>query len=79
MKKILFTEIEMICINEHKETCIAVARAAMERSGINFDEIEEINNHYENHSWGSTTDRKYRSAAINKAISKVAASPLSYI
>ena len=51
---------------------------AMERNRIIFDDIERINNHYEEHRWGSDTDRKYRKTAINKAIKKVAANPLSY-
>ena len=79
MKKIIFTEIEMETIREHGETCYAVAKAAMERSGLSFDDIEEINNHYENHRWGSDADRRYRQTAVNKAIRKVSANPLMYV
>jgi hypothetical protein len=78
MKQIIFTETELIAIREHGETCPAVARQAMERSKLSFDDIEQINDHYEVHTWGSNTDRKYRKAAINKAIQKVAANPLDY-
>ncbi len=79
MKKIIFTDAEMGTIKERGETCLAVALAAMERSKLNFDDIEEINQHYENHRWGSDADRKYRKAAINKAARKVAANPLLYV
>ena len=79
MKKIIFTETEMQAINTHGETCFAVAEAAMKRSSYNFDDIEQINDHYENHTWGSNTDRKYRKSAIKKAIHKVASCPLNYI
>ena len=78
MKKIQWTEEELKSIKEHGETCITVARQAMERSQINFDEIEQINDHYESHEWGSNADRKYRKSAINKAIAKVAGNPLAY-
>ncbi len=79
MKKILFTDDEMATIKDRGETCFAVAFAAMERSGLSFDDIEEINQHYENHRWGSGADRKYRKAAINKAARKVAANPMLYV
>lgn len=79
MKKIVFTDVEMRAINMYGKTCASVAREAMIRSGLSFDDIEEINNHYETHNWGSNTDRKYRKAAINRAVSKVAAHPLEYI
>lgn len=78
MKKIEFTPAEMEQIKMHGETCGAVARAAMERSGLNFDDIEQINDHYETHRWGSNADRRYREAAVNKAIRRVAANPLLY-
>jgi hypothetical protein len=78
MKKAIFTESELETIRQHGETCAAVARAAMERGGFNFDDIEQITGHSESHRWGSNTDRKYRSRAINKAISIVAANPLQY-
>lgn len=79
MKKIVFSESEMISIRKYGETCAAVARDAMTRSGLSFDDIEQINDHYEVHNWGSNTDRKYRKSAVNKAIAKVAANPLNYI
>ena len=78
MKRIQWTESEMKSIQEHGETCPAIARAAMERSGLNFDDIERINEHFENHTWGSNTDRRYRKAAINKAIQKVCSNPLQF-
>jgi hypothetical protein len=78
MKKVIFTPAELETIREHGVTCEAVARAAMERSGFNFDDIERVNEHYEEHRWGSDTDRRYRKAAVNKAIRRVAANPLAY-
>ena len=78
MKKIEFTPAEMEQINLHGETCDAVARAAMQRSGLNFDDIERINEHYEQHRWGSDADRRYRKAAVAKAVRRVAANPLMY-
>ena len=69
---------ELEIIKRQGEVCQAVARVAMERSGINFDHIEQINEHFESHVWGSNTDRKYRKSAINKAIAKVCANPLMY-
>ena len=79
MKKIIFTAGELAAIREHGETCQAVAKDAMQRSGFSFDDIEQINDHYESHNWGSDADRKYRRSAVNKAVSKVAANPLAYI
>lgn len=78
MKKITFNDEEMAIIKEHGELCAAVARAAMERNKLNFDDIEMINDHFETHEWGSNIDRKYRKAAINKAIHKVAENPFKY-
>ena len=78
MKIIQWNAAETAMIEAHGELCIAVARAAMERNGLNFDQVERINDHYENHVWGSNTDRKYRKAAINKAILKVAGNPMEY-
>lgn len=78
MKKIEFNDEEMETIRQHGELCSAVARKAMERAKLNFDDIERINDHYETHEWGSNTDRKYRKSAINKAIHKVAGNPLKY-
>ena len=78
MNKIKWTAEEIEAIKIHGETCEAVARAAMERSGLNFDDIERINDHYETHRWGSDTDRRYRKAAVNRAVRRVAANPLKY-
>lgn len=78
-KKIQWTEREREFILEHGEVCIAVAQSAMERSRLNFDDIEDINQHYETHRWGSNADRKYRKSAINKAIQKVAANARDYL
>lgn len=57
----------------------AMARACMERNQLNFDHVERINNHYESHRWGSDTDRRYRKAAVNRAIKAVAADPRAYL
>lgn len=79
MKNIQWTKEEVDRINANGgETCAAVARTAMERSGLSFDDIEQINDHYENHRWGSNADRAYRKTATNKAINKVAENPLKY-
>jgi hypothetical protein len=78
VNKINWTEEEKSTIAIHGETCLAVAEKAMVRSCLNFDDIERINNHYENHIWGSNTDRQYRKTAIRKAVAKVAANPLNY-
>jgi len=79
MKKILWTVEEQASITQFGETCAAVAKAAMLRSGFNFDDIEEITGHSESHNWGSNADRKYRSAAVNKAVAIVAANPMQYV
>ena len=79
MRKIKWTKEEVDRIKANGgETCAAVARAAMERSELSFDDIEDINEHYENHRWGSNTDRAYKKRAVNKAIMKVAENPLKY-
>lgn len=57
----------------------AMARACMERNHLNFDHIERINNRYESHKWGSDADRRYRKAAVNRAIKAVAADPRAYL
>lgn len=79
MRKIIFTDQELKTIAERKETCYTVAEQAMKRSELSFDDIEEINEHYESHKWGSNADRKYRKTAVNKAINKIAKNPLQYI
>ena len=78
MKKIIFNKLELQCIEKYGELCLASALEAIDRSDINFDDIERINEHYENHRWGSNADRKYRKAAINKAILKVASNPKKF-
>ena len=78
MNKIKWTAEEIEAIKIHGETCMAVAEAAMRRSGINFDDIEQINNHFESHVWGSNADRAYRKRAIKKAVAIVARNPLKY-
>lgn len=78
MKIIQWNAAETAMIEARGELCMAVARAAMERNGLNFDQIERINNHYEDHVWGSNADRRYRNAAVNRAVAKVAANPLVY-
>ena len=78
MKKIIWNEAELKAIKTYGEICLAMAKEAMERNELNFDDIEEINEHYENHNWGSNADRAYRKRAVNKAVLKVAASPAKY-
>ena len=78
MKSIIWDDAELASIRIHGETCPAVARQAMERSNINFDDIEEINGVSKEYRWGSDADRKYRKSAVNKAVRKVASDPLSY-
>lgn len=57
----------------------AMARACMERNRLTFDDVERINNHFELHKWGSDADRRYRKAAVNRAIKAVAANPAAYL
>ena len=75
---ITWNDSELELINKYGELCIAVAEAAMKRNGLNFDDIERINDHYESHKWGSNADRKYRKTAVRKAILKVAATPKAF-
>ena len=78
-KKIQWSEHELKMIEEHGGVCLASARAAMERSKINFDDIEDINGHYESHRWGSNADRAYRKRAVNKAVAYVASHAREFI
>lgn len=57
----------------------AMARACMERNRLNFDDVEQINDHYESHRWGSDADRRYRKSAVRRAIAAVAANPRAYL
>lgn len=70
---------EREALEKSGEWCPAMARECMSRNGINFDDIEDINGHYENHRWGSDADRRYRKSAVTKAVAKVAANPADYI
>ncbi len=70
---------EREALEKFGEWSTAMARECMSRNGINFDDIEDINNHYENHRWGSDADRRYRKSAVTKAVAKVAARPADYI
>ena len=70
---------ERRALDTYGEWSPAMARACMERNRLNFDHIERINNHYENHRWGSDTDRRYRKAAVNRAVKAVAAEPRAYL
>lgn len=79
MKIIQWTEEERTIILAHGEVCYAVAEKAMERSGLSFDDIERINQHAENHRWGSDADRRYRNRAVRRAIEKVAANAKEYL
>ena len=78
MKKIIFNEQEIETIRKHGELCPAIAREAMERNKLSFDDIEAINDHYEDHVWGSNADRKYRKTAVNKAVHAVACNPFKF-
>lgn len=77
--EIKWTEQERQFIKERGETCFAVAYEAMRRSNLTFEDIESINNHRENHRKGSNADRKYKKAAINKAVKIIAANAINYI
>ena len=79
MKRILWSEEELKRIEETGTVCFEVAEAAMIRSKLSFDDIEEINDHYENHKWGSDADRRYRKSAVNKAILRVAANASKFV
>lgn len=78
-KEILWTTEEVEIIRQHGEISQAAAREAMTRSRINFDDIEDINEHYEDHRWGSNADRAYRKRAINRAVAHVAANAAAYL
>lgn len=79
MFQIQWTEEEKEIIREHGEVCYVVAREAMIRSELSFDDIERINGHSESHRWGSNADRRYRERAVRKAIEKVAANAADYL
>lgn len=70
---------ERHALDTYGEWAPAMARACMERNRLTFDDVEQINNHYESHRWGSDTDRRYRKAAVNRAIKAVAANPAAYL
>lgn len=70
---------ERHALDTYGEWSTAMARACMERNKLNFDHIERINDHYETHRWGSDTDKRYRKAAVNRAVASVAANPGAYI
>lgn len=79
MKTIQWTEEERDIIKAYGEVPYEVAEKAMERSGFNFDDVERINEHYEEHRWGSDADRRYRNRAVRQAVQKVAANAAQYI
>lgn len=79
MIKLNFTEHELEIINKHGCVCPAVAERAMRAAHLNFDDIEEINEHHEEHRWGSNADRLYRKRAVNKAIQIVASNPRRFM
>lgn len=79
LKKIQWTEEEAATIRRLGEISPAAAHKAMSRSRLSFDDIEDINEHYESHRWGSDADRAYRKRAINKAVKKVAANAAEYL
>ena len=78
-KEIIWTSEEIEYIRQHGEISPAAAHAAMTRSKINFDDIEDINGHHESHRWGSAADRAYRKRAINRAVQHVAANAAAYL
>ena len=78
-KEIKWTPEEIDTIQKRGEISAAAANAAMSRSGINFDDIEDINGHYERHRWGSNTDRAYRKRAIARAVASVAKNAAAYL
>ena len=78
-KEILWTPEQIEFIRQHGEISPAAASEAMTRSKINFDDIEDINEHYENHRWGSNADRAYRKRAVNRAVQHVAANAAAYL
>lgn len=79
MKPIQWTEEERNMILTCGEVCYEVAKKAMERSRLNFDDVECINQHFENHRWGSDADRKYRARSVRRAVEKVAAHAVEYL
>lgn len=78
-KEILWTPEEIEFIRQHGEISPAAASEAMSRSGINFDDVENINEHHESHKWGSNADRAYRKRAVNRAVAHVAANAAAYL
>ena len=78
-KEILWTPEQIEFIRQHGEISPAAAKEAISRSKINFDDIEDINEHYENHRWGSNADRAYRKRAVNRAVQHVAANAAAYL
>lgn len=70
---------ERHALDTYGEWAPAMARACMERNRLNFDDIEIINDRYEAHRWGSDADRRYRKAAVNRAIKAIAANPAAYL
>lgn len=78
-KEILWTPEQIEFIRQHGEISPAAAKEAISRSKINFDDIEDINEHYETHRWGSNADRAYRKRAVNRAVQHVAANAAAYL
>ena len=70
---------ERHALDTYGEWAPAMARACMERNRLTFDDVERINNHFELHKWGSDADRRYRKAAVNRAIKAVATNPAAYL
>ena len=78
-KEILWTPEEVEIIRQRGEISPAAVHAAMTRSKINFDDVEDINEHYESHRWGSNADRAYRKRAVSRAVAHVAANATAYL
>lgn len=71
-----------------KQTIPGTVTASYLSSVLNMQERSATNNIMpylrqlgiiESHRWGSDTDRRYRKAAVNRAIKAVAANPAAYL
>lgn len=78
-KEIILNEHEIYMIKNHGGLCLASAKDVLQRSKIDFDDIERLTNTFKNYRWGSDADRKYRKSLINKAVKLFATNTLEYI
>ena len=79
IKDFIIKEHEYNLIKNKQGLCYASVNDIFNQNDISFDDIERINNHYENHKWGSNKDRAYRKRAIKKAIELFSLKPYEYI